>query len=270
MNMQTHTQKQSPKRIFITGSAAGLGRMAAQKLIADGHRVVLHCRSEERAQALLNELPGAEGVLCGDLSSLKQMQALAVVANGAGTFDAIIHNAGIGTDGPTRLLTEDGLPRLFTVNVLAPYLLTALIRRPQRLIYLASRMQNGASGESALADPLWAHRRWQAEFAYCESKLLVTMLTQAAARRWPEVCANSVHPGWVPTKMGGEDAPDDLEQGCLTQCWLAESDAPAARVSGRNFFHLHEEPCNPDAENPDYQEKLLALCAELTDVRWPD
>jgi NAD(P)-dependent dehydrogenase (short-subunit alcohol dehydrogenase family) len=258
-----------PKRIFITGSSSGLGKLAAEKLLADGCRVVVHCRSEARAQALLAELSEAEGALCGDLASLKQTQALAVAANGAGPFDAIIHNAGVGVDDGPRTLTEDGLPRLFAVNVLAPYLLTALVRRPQRLIYIASRMQNGAAGDTALSDPLWEKRRWHPEQAYCESKLLVSMLAQAAARRWPSSYINTVHPGWVPTRMGGAAAPDDLGQGCLTQCWLAAGNDAAAKATGRNFFHLREEALNPDAQNASYQNQLLGLCEELTSVRWP-
>src|SRR5262249_61294930 len=116
------------------------------------------------------------------------------------------------------------------VNTLAPYLLTALIDRPGRLIYLSSGMHRGASG--SLRDIDWTERRWNATQAYCESKLHVTALALALARAWPEVLSNAVDPGSVPTRMGGPGASDDLEMGHLTQTWLAVSSDAAATVRG--------------------------------------
>ena len=87
-------------------------------------------------------------------------------------------------------------------------------------------------GASSLRDIDWVERRWDASQAYSDSKLYVTALAFAVARRWPDVLSNAVDPGWVPTKMGGPGAPDDLEKGYLTQTWLAVSDEAAATVSG--------------------------------------
>jgi hypothetical protein len=64
------------------------------------------------------------------------------------------------------------------------------------------------------------------------------MLAFAVAQRWPDVLSNSLEPGWVPTKMGGRSARDDMGQAHLTQAWLAVSDEPEARVSGRYFYDL--------------------------------
>ena len=58
-------------RIFITGSADGLGKMAAQLLVADEHKVVLHARIEDRGKAALRTVSGAETVITGDLSSFR-------------------------------------------------------------------------------------------------------------------------------------------------------------------------------------------------------
>src|SRR3954468_6367934 len=82
-------------RIFITGSADGLGQLAAKALINLGHQVVLHARNEKRAQDALNKVPGAETVLTADLSNIDETKKLASKVNALGTFDAVIHNAGL-------------------------------------------------------------------------------------------------------------------------------------------------------------------------------
>src|ERR1700685_4159278 len=134
-------------RLFITGSSDGLGRMAAQLLIEQGHSVTLHARNEKRAKEALAAVPGAEGVAVGDLSSIAQTRSVAEQVNELGTFDAVIHNAGIGYREPRRIATEDGLPHLFAVNTLAPYILTALIAKSKRLVYLSSGLhRNGDAG----------------------------------------------------------------------------------------------------------------------------
>jgi len=124
-------------RVFITGSSDGLGRMAAQLLIEQGHRVVLHPRSERRGQESLSAAPGAEAIVIGDLTSIGQTRSVADQVNRLGSFYAVSHNAGIGYREPRRIATEDGLPHLFAVNPLAPYILTALIQKPKRLVYLS-------------------------------------------------------------------------------------------------------------------------------------
>ena len=90
----------------------------------------------------------------------------------------------------------------------APYLLTTVIKRPRRLIYLSSGMHR--DGDPSLRDIDWHDRRWNGVQAYCDSKLYVTALAMAVARRWPTTFSNTVDPGWVPTRMGGANAPDDL------------------------------------------------------------
>ncbi|WP_218177352.1 SDR family NAD(P)-dependent oxidoreductase [Pseudomonas gingeri] len=263
------TSTATKKRIFITGSTTGLGQMAARLLVEQGHRVVLHGRSPASAQKALQEIPGAEAALHGDFESLEQIKDLARQANAIGPFDSILHNAGLGDDETSRVLTNDGLPRLFSINVLAPYVLTALIQKPQRLIYMTSGMQQSADGKTALDDPLWAKRSWSGSGAYSETKLLLSMLAFTVARSWSTVRSNTVEPGWVPTRMGGPSASDDLNQGHLTQAWLAVSDQPAALVSGRNFYHMNRKRSNPDAGDESMQNRLIALCTQLSGTPFP-
>jgi NAD(P)-dependent dehydrogenase (short-subunit alcohol dehydrogenase family) len=252
-------------RIFITGSADGLGQLAARKLVAVGHDVVLHGRNRDRAQQALHAVPGARRALEGDLASIEQTHALAREANAAGPFQAVIHNAGVYRPGAARQETVDGLDDVFAINALAPYLLTALIGRPQRLIYLTSGLHQGADPD--LRDLQSGRRRWSGSQAYANSKLFDVVLAFAVARLWPHVLSNAVDPGWVPTKMGGPSASGDLEQGVATQVWLAVSDERGANVTGRYFYHMRTQAAHRAASDVTVQNAFLATCEQLTGVQ---
>ena len=250
-------------RIFITGSTDGLGRAAAVVLIGDGHDVVLHARSRGRAAALRDLVADAAGVVIGDLASAAETRDLAGQVNQIGRMDAVIHNAGVFLE-PSRGTTADGHAKTLAVNTLAPYLLTALIGRPDRLIYLSSGLHHAAGG--SLRDIDWTSRPWNAAQAYAESKLHVTALALALARAWPDVLSNAVDQGWVPTKMGGPAATGDLEMGYLTQTWLAASHDAAATVSGGYWYHRQRQPPAPQARDPAFQDQLMDRLAALTGV----
>jgi NAD(P)-dependent dehydrogenase (short-subunit alcohol dehydrogenase family) len=252
------------RRVFITGSTDGLGRGAAETLIAEGHQVVLHARSQERAAALSDLAPKAAGVVVGDLASAAQTRSLAEQVNRLGRMDAVIHNAGIFRE-PGRGNTPEGHARVLAVNVLAPYMLTELIQRPDRLVYLSSSMHRG--GEGSLDDIDWSKRSWDTYRAYSESKLYITALAFAIARRWPKVYSNAVDPGWVPTKMGGRGAPDDLEQGHLTQTWLATSEDAAAKSSGGLWHHRRRQEPATQSLDTRFQDELVAKLASMTGVK---
>jgi NAD(P)-dependent dehydrogenase (short-subunit alcohol dehydrogenase family) len=241
-------------RVFITGSADGLGQLAAKALIAQGHEVVLHARNEKRGQEALGKVPGAEDIVTADLTSIAETKQLASKVNDLGKFDAVIHNAGVYNASGEEI---------FSVNTLAPYILTCLIQRPTRLIYLSSGMH--LQGRPKLA----SFKTDVSRITYSDSKLHVVMLCKAVARRWPQVYANVVDPGWVPTKMGGRGAPDDLQKGFETQVWLAVSNDAKAKVSGRYFHHQKESPHNPEANDVQLQESFLELCREVTGVSFP-
>jgi NAD(P)-dependent dehydrogenase (short-subunit alcohol dehydrogenase family) len=254
-------------RVLVTGSADGLGQMAARLIVAAKHRVVLHARNSERASEALEAVPGAETVVVGDLSSIRETRDIADQVNGLGSFDAVIHNAGVGYRERQRGATVDGLPLVFAVNTLSTYILTALINRPKRLVYLSSGMHRG--GDSSLKDLLWKERPWNGSSAYADSKLHDVILAFALARKWKDVLSNAVEPGWVPTKMGGPGAPDDLGAGPKTQVWLATSDEPGARVSGQYFFHMKRRAAEPAAATESVQDRLLAECAKISGVPFP-
>lgn len=251
--------------VFITGSADGLGQLAGRQLVALGHDVVLHGRNRERAQHGMRAVPGARIALVGDLASIEQTRALADQANAAGPFQAVIHNAGVYRPGEPRRETVDGLDDVFAINALAPYLLTALIQGPQRLIYLTSGMHQ--SGDPHVIELQRRQRRWDGSQAYADSKLFDLVLAFAVARLWPHVRSNAVDPGWVPTRMGGRGAPDDLEKGAETQVWLAISNERGALVSGRYFYHKRQRAAHPAASDSAVQNEFLDFCGQLTGVK---
>ena len=238
-------------KIFITGSADGLGQLSANLLVNQGHEVVLHARNTGRGRDALKKVTGASNVLIGDLSNMEETKKLANQVNSLGAFDAVIHNAGV---------YERSSKEIFAVNTLAPYTLTCLIQKPKRLIYLSSGMH--LQGHAKL-DYFKTNVN---SIGYSDSKLHVVMLCLAVAQDWPDIYSNAVDPGWVPTKMGGHGAPDDLQEGYETQTWLAASDDDKAKVSGKYFHHQKERRHNPEADNVMLRERFLSLCQEITGI----
>ena len=235
-------------RVFITGSADGLGRAAARTLLDDGHEVVVHARNNDRLTAVRDLIDRGAAAVVGDLSDPDQTRGIVGQVNALGRMDAVIQNAGVYTG-----------PHVMPVNIVAPYLLTALVDRPQRLVYLSSGDQR--RGRARLTGIDWSGRTTG---SYPDSKLFVTTLAAAVARLWPDVLTNAVDPGWVPTRMGGPGAPDDLRLGHLTQEWLATSDDPDARTSGGYWHHQRRLEPHPAVHDRAFQDQLLAGLAGFT------
>ena len=235
-------------RVFITGSADGLGRLAAQTLLDDGHEVVVNTRDRNRLSAVRDLVDRGATAIVGDLSDAEQMRRIARDVNRLGRMDAVIHNAGVYTG-----------PQVIPVNTVAPYLLTALIDRPQRLIYLSSGAHR--SGRANLDGIDWSGRNTG---SYSDSKLFVTTLAVTVARIWPDVFSNAVDPGWVPTRMGGRSAPDDLRLGHLTQEWLAVSNDPDARTTGGYWYHQRQIEPHSAVHDKRFQDQLLEELARFT------
>jgi len=253
-------------RVFITGSTDGLGLAAAKALLNQGHQVLLHARSRERAAGIGELGGGVVGVVVGDLASAEETRGVAQQVNAIGRMDAVIHNAGIYT-APTRGSTPEGHAVTLAVNTLAPYIMTALIERPARLVYLSSGLHRG--GEGSLADIDWTSRPWDGAKAYAETKLQVAALAAALARRWPDTLSNAVDPGWVRTRMGGAGAPRDLDQGQRTQSWLAVSDDPAAQTSGGYWHDMRRQQPADEVTDVEFQDQLLEQLATLTGIELP-
>ena len=240
-------------RILVTGASAGLGLLTATSLSDAGHEVILHARTPGRIEqpGLLRRM---HGVVYGDLADLDQTCQVAEQVNQFGRLHAVIHNAGV-IDGPD----------LFAVNVVAPFVLTALLEPPARTIVLSSSMHfSGTPGW--LGERIAGRRR----ATYSDSKLDATALAMAIARRWPGVLAHAVDPGWVPTRMGGPSAPDDLTEGHRTQEWLATAAEGQIhpRTGGYWNHHTPRQP-HPAILDPEVQNDLIQCLEKRTGISLP-
>ncbi|KAF7522537.1 hypothetical protein G7054_g12105 [Neopestalotiopsis clavispora] len=211
-------------KIFITGSADGLGLRSAQALTSRGHQVYLHARNAKRAEDARRACPQAADCFIGDLSSPAETKSLAAQLNEKGPWDAIIHNAAILSGGGGTL---------FTINVLSPYLLTCLVDPPpKRYVFLSSSMHQG--GDASLSNI--------EQCGYSDSKLHNIMLASWFTRKFgPGVTCNSMDPGWVPTKMGGSGAPDDINAAVDTYVLLAEGKGAAEGQSGKYWYQKRQK-----------------------------
>lgn len=236
-------------RILVTGSADGLGFATAQTLLTEGHTVVVHARDSRRARALDPLTAQGAQTLIADFADRDEVLAAAAQLNAADPLDGVVHNAGVYRGAA-----------VMPVNVVAPYLLTALLPGVRRHVYVSSGMHRGGTASVEGID--WGGAR--STGTYSDSKLFVATLSAAVARRRPEVRSNAVDPGWVPTKMGGAGAPDDLRLGHLTQERLVTG--AEGEVSGGYWFHGRQQRPHPAVLDERFQEQLLRALAEATGV----
>ncbi|CAF3540004.1 unnamed protein product [Fusarium graminearum] len=255
-------------RILITGSTDGFGFEAARQLIERKHQVYLHARNQERADEVKTKLPGAAGVLIADLTTVAETRKLADEANAIGTFDAVILNAGL-LYGPFRK-SDLGVPASVFVNLVSPYIFAALLNPPKRLIFIASVLHHEA--DTSLKDIFWLERgekEWKDFPAYCDAKFHVVLLVNAIARRFKDTSVIAVHPGYVPTKLAGQDAPGKMEDGIETYVMLAEGDYDTSLTGV--YFDPKKERAQPHALTADLdkQEAVVKACEELTGIKLP-
>ncbi|WP_405861961.1 SDR family NAD(P)-dependent oxidoreductase [Streptomyces sp. NBC_00090] len=232
--------------ILVTGASSGLGRGTANALADDGHEVVVHVRNPAR----LADAGGTtrwKGVVTGDLADTDEITGVARQAGTYGRFDAVVHNAGVMNQ-----------PQQATVNVVAPYLLTGLMDKPGRLIYLSSSMHRTGSTD--------LRRLAIGDASYDDTKLWVTALALALAFRWRGTSSQAVDPGWVPTRMGGPGAPDDLAAGWRTQTWLATA-PEVTPATGGYWYHRQTQSSAPAAQDQDFQACLISALEARTGTR---
>ncbi|KAJ9137893.1 Short-chain dehydrogenase [Pleurostoma richardsiae] len=246
-------------RFFITGSSDGLGSLTAKRLVAQGHKVVLHARSEQRAADAAAACPGAEAVLVADLSSINETKKLAAEADKLGPYDGVMHNAGLYL-GYEKVPGRSGLPSLFTVNTVAPYVLTCLMSKPRRLVFVSSGLHR--AGQPRLDDLPGS--------GYNDSKLQDIMLARAFARRWPGVESNAVDPGWVPTKMGGSGATGKLDDAVDTFVMATLGEGAASGKTGTYFARSRVDKHASVADDIGLQERLLEELGKISGVSVPE
>lgn len=255
------------KKIFITGSTQGIGLETAQQLLSQGHQVVGHARTAEKALALKSQESRFHSVLVGDLDIMASTKSLAIAANKLGSFDVIIHNAGLGGGAKFRESTGDNLEKIFHTNVVAPFILTCGMPLAPRMIFLTSGLEG--NGKTNLDDLNWTQREWNGMQAYSDSKLYDSMLAFELAARHPEIIVTAVDPGWIKTRMGGPSAPDPLNLGAETQVWLATSLEQTALQSGKYFKRKEVHVPNPETQDAVLRNGLVGSLEGITGLRFP-
>ena len=249
-------------RVFITGSSDGIGLFTAQRLADAGHNVTLHARNDERAKTTREACASAEHVLVADLRNIAEIKQLAEDANATGSFDTIIHNAGIGFGSTSsRKMTSDGISEVFAVNTLAPYILTCLMHKPKaRMLYMSS--DSHMSGDISLEKCTQSH-------SYGNSKLHDILLANAFARRFEDLQILSMHPGWVRTKMGGA-APGSPNKPAKALSEWAVGEGSLAKVRSGAFVGTDSEDSpHRGASDVTKQDELLEICSKVSGVELP-
>lgn len=231
--------------ILVTGASTGLGYNTANALADDGHDVVVHVRNQARLAAA-GDAARWKGVVMGDFAELDEIRGVARQTSRFGRFDAVIHNAGTMNS-----------PEAITVNTVAPYILTALLEKPARLIYLSSSMHRAGSTD--------LRRLTAGTGSYSDSKLWVTTLALAVASRWAGTSSHAVDPGWVATRMGGAGAPDDLTAGHQTQVWLV-THRDVTPGTGGYWYHQQAQTPHPAAQDEEFQAHLIEVLESHTGV----
>ena len=149
-------------------------------------------------------------------------------------------------------------------------MLTALINKPKRLVYVSSGLHNSGDAKTSLSDLTWKKRgdaQWADFQAYSDSKLHNILLANAVSRHWPNVQSNSLDPGWVPTKMGGSGASGDIDAAVRTYVYLAEGGNGDA--TGKHYFNSKERRVKGDALDKILQDQYMKDCEGLTGVQFP-
>lgn len=254
-------------RIWITGSSDGIGQAGAKLLTEQGHSVWLHARNADRAKQAKAAVPRAAGVIIGDMGSIEGTKSLAAEAKKAGPFDAVIHNAGLGP-GNSDNKTPDGFQSTFAVNSLGTYILTCLMDKPKRLLYLSSGLHSGGSDD--FKDIGWQNRRFNGMQAYSDSKLQNVMMANYVAKYWPDVQSCSMDPGWIKTKMGGSGAPGHVSSPAkaIAEYAVGESSVVGDKT-GVYFTPDGMRTANKAASNTAKLDEYIKICEEMSGVSLP-
>jgi NAD(P)-dependent dehydrogenase (short-subunit alcohol dehydrogenase family) len=274
------------KVCLVTGATSGIGKVTALELARQGATVVITARSQARGEAVQRELQQLGGnaaidLLIADFSSLQAVRELVVQFKARyDHLHVLVNNA--GAFFMSRKAGPDGFEMTFTVNYLAPFLLTNLLldtlkaSAPARIVNVSSDAHYVRPADP----PDWQlEGRYASMMAYGQSKLALVAFTYALARRLvgTGVTANVLHPGVVATNIWGSFLPPFLrwltvvgrlfglsqEEGARTTLYLATS-PEVAEVSGKYFDKSQEKRASRYAYDEALQEQLWQLSEQWT------
>jgi NAD(P)-dependent dehydrogenase (short-subunit alcohol dehydrogenase family) len=258
------------RTVLVTGATDGIGRETARQLLALGHRVLVHGRSEDKAErtaSLLAKASGSDAALpvWGDLALMREVLELArQVRSLCAALDVLINNAGVLEN--QRRISADGFEMTMAVNHYATFLLTRLLldlvqAAPGGRVVTVSSMVH-ASGRLDLDDLTFAraHGGYSGHDAYSASKLANVLFSAELARRLAgtRVTSNCLHPGVIDTKLlhaGFAIKGSPVEEGARTSVFLATS-AAVADVTGKYYADCREKPCSAQGRDPGLAQAL--------------
>ena len=267
------------KTALITGSTDGVGRYVAERLAAEGARVIVHGRDRARGEAVVERIMRQGGdarLLIADLSSLAEVRSLAeAVRRDSEGLDALVNNAGIGTSGAQRELGADGLELRFAVNYLAGFLLTRLLL-PMLEGRASSRIVNVASAGQQPIDftDVMLTRGYSGARAYRQSKLAQIMFTIDLAHELAgrNVAVNCLHPATfmdtTMVRLSGVQPISTVEEGGAAILQLVTSPSLEGR-SGLYFSGMRESRADPQAYDRGARAKLRVLSFDLVGLADP-
>jgi len=262
----------------VTGATDGIGRLTAMRLAQRGARVLVHGRSSDKVDDVVERIEadgGAAQGLVADLAVLAHVRRLAdEVTETAQRLDILINNAGVGDPRGPRRESDDGHELHFAVNTLAPVLLTQLLadrlaetakaHGEARVVMVASAAQAAIDFD----DPQLT-RGYDGMRAYAQSKLALVMATIELAQQFEprQITVNALHPGTLlNTKMvreGFGSAMGPAEDGAEAELHLAAA-PELAGVTGAYFDRMDRAEPEAQAKDPEARRRLMELIAELT------
>lgn len=281
---------QSGRTALVTGANSGIGFHTALELSRHGARVLMACRSPERAEQALGRLrlAGGSGELVAlDLASLASVQAAAgELADRVETLDLLVNNAGVMA--PPRTLTADGFELQFGTNHLGHFALTGRLL-PLLLAAPAARVVTVSSGAHRMGsiafDDLMGERSYRRWGAYGQSKLANLLFTRELDRRFGDrLTAVAAHPGYAATHLqSGQGQPvmealmrfgnATIAQSDAAGAWPSLFAATAPGVGGGQYFgpglfelrgHPKQVGRSAAAENDAVAARLWTMSEELT------
>ncbi len=267
------------KTALITGSTDGVGRYVAERLAAEGARVIVHGRDRARGEAVVERIMRQGGdarLLIADLSSLAEVRLLAeAVRRDSDGLDALVNNAGIGTSGAQRELSAGGFELRFAVNYLAGFLLTRLLL-PMLEGRASSRIVNVASAGQQPIDftDVMLTRGYSGARAYRQSKLAQIMFTIDLAHELAgrNVAVNCLHPATfmdtTMVRLSGVQPISTVEEGGAAILQLVTSPSLEGR-SGLYFSGMRESRADPQAYDRGARAKLRVLSFDLVGLADP-
>ncbi len=269
----------SNKTILITGATDGIGKQTATELGKQGHTVLVHGRSEAKAEAAVAELQQTTGhkrfiPVAADLADLAQVRTLAeAVTTAHPALDVLINNAGVFMK--QKQLNGAGLELTFAVNHLAHFLLTGLLlprlkeAAHARIVNVSSVAHTRATWDE---NNLNAERLFDGYAAYALSKLCNVLFTlQLASKlKGSTLTCNTLHPGVITTKLlktGFGVSGSSLNEGAETSIYLATSET-VQKSNGKYFVKKREANMNPIVNDVAVREKLWVRSEQLAGIAY--